>query len=245
MRLSLISDVGKARRRNEDAARCGEFGSDAAWGVVCDGMGGAAGGNTASTMAVEMIAQKLSACYKESMRDSSIQNMLLSSVTTANVAVFDKSMSDVSLRGMGTTVVAAVVRKSHYCIAHAGDSRAYLVGEEIHQLTKDHSVVQQMFDNGQLSAEQMKNNPIKNFITRALGVDEDIELEFDTGDMLPGQLLLLCSDGLTNFVEDSDILRLFKEQGSDLDAYLKALVELANENGGGDNITAVAMTNFC
>lgn len=235
-----MSDIGKTRRSNEDSVRSGSFSQNAAWAVVCDGMGGAVGGQTASMTAADMIASKICACYRDGMSGSSVQNMLLSAITTANVAVFDRSRVDSELHGMGTTVVAAVIECGSCCVAHAGDSRAYIIGSQgIRQITKDHSIVQQMYDNGELSAEQMKNHPIKNVITRALGVEEDIDIDFNVETLAEGEILLLCSDGLSNFVDDSDILKASKSEPFELLA--SRLVEMANDNGGGDNISVVAV----
>ena len=240
MRISSMTDIGKSRRCNEDSVRSGSFSPHAAWAVVCDGMGGAVGGLTASTTAADMIASKICACYREGMSSSSMQNMLLSAITTANVAVYDRSRADSELHGMGTTVVSAVIESGSCCVAHAGDSRAYIMGPQgIRQVTKDHSVVQQMYDNGELSEEQMKNHPIKNVITRALGVEEDIDIDFNVETLCEGEILLLCSDGLSNFVDDSDILKAYEEEP--FEKLASKLVEMANDNGGGDNISVVAV----
>ncbi len=241
MKLSAKTDVGAVRPHNEDSVNSGSFPDGSAWAVVCDGMGGAVGGKIASSMAVDLITSKLSGCYRSGMQMSSVKNMLLSAITTANVVVFDKSRAEFSLKGMGTTVVAAVVLSDgSFCVAHAGDSRAYLLSQtEIKQLTKDHSMVQELYDKGNLSEEQMKHHPNKNIITRALGVEEDIEIDFKTGDLSSPQRILLCSDGLSNFVEEETMLSL--SNGLDAEEYVNQLIKTANENGGTDNITAAVI----
>lgn len=240
MKISSMTDTGKVRRYNEDSIRSGFYSPEAVWAVVCDGMGGAAGGYKASSTAADVIEKKVKMCHRENMKLSSVQNMLLSAITTANVEVYDCSRENTELEGMGTTVVAAVVENGSCCIAHAGDSRAYLIGSDsIQQITKDHSLVQQMYDKGEISASEMKNHPVKNVITRALGVDERIEIDFNVEPFSYSQILLLCSDGLSNYVDESEMLAL--SQQSPFEDFAQKLVNAANRNGGGDNISVVAI----
>ena len=172
MRIVAKTDKGHVRDSNQDAYAVGEFSDEVVWAVVCDGMGGAAGGNIASALAVKVISDKINVSYREQMRDSSIKNMLDSALNAANVEVFDMSESKHELKGMGTTVVCAIVKDGQAYIAHAGDSRAYILKNgKIFQITTDHSIVQDLLDKGKITSEQALNHPNKNIITRAVGVD--------------------------------------------------------------------------
>ena len=175
------------------------------------------------------------------MQPASVKNLLLTSITAANICVYDLAQSEEIYRGMGTTVVCAVLLGDNVTIAHAGDSRAYLCNGGLRQLTKDHSLVQELLDAGDLSPEEAKNYPQKNYITRALGVIEQIQIDFARAELKPDETLLLCSDGLTNYVSDEEIRRIIREE-KDADP-AKTLVSQANLGGGGDNITAVVITN--
>ncbi len=236
------TDIGKVRSSNQDSYNIGEFQSGVVWAVVCDGMGGANGGNIASATAVKMISDKITTCYYDGMSGNSIRNMLLSSIETANTCVYEMGQSNESLSGMGTTVVAAIVTGDTVYIAHAGDSRAYLFSNGgISQLTKDHSVVQFMVEQGQITQDEARVHPRKNLITRALGVDSTLDIDFYEEDFNKDDILMICTDGLTNFVDNELINKTFKE--SDFGDFADKLVEIANDYGGGDNITVVAIAN--
>ena len=239
MKIAAKSDIGKVRESNQDAYATGEMPDGVAWAVVCDGMGGAAGGNVASETAVKIISEQITSAYRGSMRSKSIKNLLVAAINAANISVFDIAQANSKLAGMGTTVVCALVADSVAYIAHAGDSRAYLLHAEPEQLTRDHSVVQEMVDTGRITPDEAKVHPSKNIITRALGVLPEIRVDFCEQPMGREDILLLCTDGLTNFVADADIFRLAKTCG---DKNLpELLVESALENGGGDNVTAVTI----
>ena len=240
MKVIGNSDIGKVREANEDAFRFGKYDDGSVWAVVCDGMGGASGGRLASSIAADMVSRKIEKSYNRSMTGVSVENMLLSAITTANVTVFDRSSVDSRLKGMGTTIVACVVKGSAACIAHVGDSRAYIISENsIRQITKDHSLVQEMLDKGQITKEQFDNHPIKNIITRALGVDEEIEIDFDYIDVSENDVIILCSDGLSGFVRPERILEIYNN--NEFEVLCDKLIAAANENGGRDNITVVAV----
>lgn len=234
------TDIGSVRSKNEDAFDYGVLPDGTSWAIVCDGMGGVHGGKIASTAAIEMVSEKIKKCYNPSMSVTSLENLLLSSITTANVNVFDRGIFDRSLKGMGTTIVAAVVKNAEACIAHVGDSRAYIIRDNtIRQVTKDHSLVQEMLDKGQITKEEYNNNPIKNIITRAMGVDEKVDIEFDYVSLDEGDTLILCTDGLSGPVSDSRILEIYKT--TDFDSLAQKYIDEANNNGGSDNITVVIM----
>ncbi len=242
MKISAKSHVGIVRSNNQDFCLAGEFADGMTWAIVCDGMGGATGGNIASETAAKTIRDKITYGYHEGMNDNSLKHLMISAVDAANATVYYRSQNDEQLRGMGTTVVLSIIRGDTLCVAHVGDSRLYVVTKNsISQMTTDHSVVQMMIDNGEISAEEAKDHPQKNVITRAIGVEESIRIDFSQEEYNDGDIVLLCTDGLTNYVEDSQILEICNTY----DGYTLAdeLVNAANKNGGGDNVTVVTVTD--
>ena len=158
-------------------------------------------------------------------------------VSGANQAIYLKSEKDKNLKNMGTTVIVCVVNRNKLYVAHMGDSRAYLISDDkITQITTDHSMVQEMLDNGKLTIEEARNHPQKNIITRALGVSSDIKLEYNTIDIKKGDIVLSCTDGLTNTVEEQDIYNICKNPKNQEEA-VSELITTGNKNGGNDNIT--------
>lgn len=241
MKIVAKTDIGLKRESNQDSYAAGELPGAVAWAVVCDGMGGAAGGNYASSTAVKVISERITSSYRAGMSASSIRNMLTSAIAAANISVYDMSKADPELTGMGTTVVVAIVVDNNVFIAHAGDSRAYILSDgSLNQLTKDHSIVQEMIDHGTLTPDEAKVDPRKNIITRALGVDYELRIDFDIADIGENDVLILCTDGLTNFVEPQEIYEL-TDDGKFYE-YAERLVARANNNGGGDNITVVTVS---
>lgn len=241
MKIVAKTDIGLQRESNQDSYAAGELPGSVAWAVVCDGMGGAAGGNYASSTAVKVISERITSSYRVGMSASSIRNMLTSAIAAANISVYDMSKADPELTGMGTTVVVAIVVDNNVFIAHAGDSRAYILSNgSLNQLTKDHSIVQEMIDHGTLTPDEAKVHPRKNIITRALGVDYELRIDFDIADIGENDVLILCTDGLTNFVEPQEIYEL-TDDGKFYE-YAERLVDRANSNGGGDNITVVTVS---
>lgn len=240
MKIVAKTDKGLVRENNQDAYAVGELPGEVAWAVVCDGMGGAAGGNIASALAVKVISDKITSSYNEKMRDSSIKNLLDSAITAANIEVYDMAYSRPDLKGMGTTVVAVVVRDKVAHIAHAGDSRAYIVNKDgVEQITVDHSLVQNLVDRGEITKEEAEHHPNKNVITRALGVDKRIDVDFSEVDLQENETLILCTDGLSNCVNNAEIADDIKD--GQYYAFADRLVKRANKNGGNDNITVVAI----
>ncbi len=240
MKIVAKTDKGRVRDSNQDAYAVGEFPDEVAWAVVCDGMGGEAGGNIASALAVKVISDKINASYRENMKDSSIVNMLHSALIAANIEVYDMADANPDLHGMGTTVVCAVVKDSKAFVAHAGDSRAYLYDGKLKQVTTDHSVVQRLIESGQITKEEAEHHPYKNRITRAIGVDKSIEIDFDELDLNDDDVLILCTDGLSNYVSDDELIS--EVQDGKYYAFADRLVKKANYNGGGDNVTVVAIS---
>lgn len=242
MKISAKTDVGKVRSNNQDFYLAGELPNGVTWAVVCDGMGGAMGGNIASETAAKIISEKLSSGYHEGMNDNSVKHLIISAVESANAGVYSKSKSDEALHGMGTTAVVVVINSDTMYLAHVGDSRIYVVSKDnITQLTSDHSVVQLMVDNGEITPEEAREHPKKNVITRALGVEDTVRIDYSQEVYNENEIVLLCTDGLTNYVSDEEILNICKESDSFLLA--DTLVCAANEHGGGDNVTVVTVTD--
>ena len=240
MQIFSKTDRGRVRTDNQDAYFAGKITDDAVFAVVCDGMGGANAGNVASEMAVRHISEYIIRSYRGNMNASETEKTLKNAIISANITLYDKAVNNAELNGMGTTAVAAFVKGDTAVIAHVGDSRIYLINGGITQLTRDHSVVQSLIESGKITPEDAKVHPRKNVITRALGAEEDVAVDSDCLSLADGDTLLLCSDGLTNFLDDKEILGIFQNNG--ISAVAEGLVDAANENGGGDNITVVTVT---
>lgn len=242
MKIVAKTDVGKKRNSNQDSYTAGELPNGVAWAVVCDGMGGAAGGNVASSNAVKVISQKITASYRPNMSPNSIKNMLVSAITAANISVYEMSKANTELDGMGTTVVCTVITDGVAYIAHAGDSRAYAItNNTVKQLTRDHSMVQELVRSGKITEDEAKIHPKKNIITRALGVEPEIRVDYSEYDLNENDIIVLCTDGFTNFVENEEFLNIV--ENNSYYEIADRLVKAANDNGGGDNITVVAIAN--
>ena len=242
MKVCSKTDIGLVRQSNQDACNGGLFQDGSAWAVVCDGMGGAKGGNIASSMAVEQISAQMLSAYRPGMDGNSIKYLMTAAIFHANAVVYDMAKEHEDLRGMGTTVVAAVVANGTVHVAHAGDSRAYLISENgMKQLTTDHSMVQELVNNGDLTEQEARRHPQKNIITRALGVQPSIEVDYGEFAFSERSALLLCTDGLTNYADEGQICTLFKTM--ECKELAEKLVALAIEGGGGDNITVAIVGN--
>lgn len=240
MRVYGITDIGKARAINQDSYAV-EMLEDAETGVllVCDGMGGAKGGEIASSIAVRTIMDSLRIKLKPKMNKQNIKSALEEAIKQANKDIISRALSEENLIGMGTTCVCAVVCENNITIANIGDSRAYVVeNEKLRQVTEDHSLVNDLVKAGELTPEEARVHPKKNIITRALGVDEEIKIDYFNVDVKEDMYLVLCSDGLTNEVSDIEIcyeaVNSVTEKGA-----CEALVDIANKRGGHDNITVV------
>lgn len=232
------TDVGRVRVSNQDAFCIHELSDGAILAVVCDGMGGANAGNVASEQAVNAISAFFKRSYRKGMNAGDVMHMLASAVLSANIEVYDMSLKSPDLKGMGTTVVAAVASPQYTVLAHVGDSRAYMADGSVTQLTRDHSVVQSLIESGKLTPEEARVHPRKNVITRALGIEEEVMV--DTAEYPPlnaGRSLLICTDGLSNYIETDEMKEII--DGNAPMRAVEVLVARANHNGGGDNITAV------
>lgn len=239
MKLAGKTDVGRVRQDNQDDYRAGELPGDAAWALVCDGMGGARGGREASQSACNVIERCFQEQYSQCIPGEE-ETFLKKTLLSANRFVFQKALREESLAGMGTTAVCALVRGGKVYLSHAGDSRAYLYRDgKLVQLTHDHSYVQELVDCGTITQEQAEHHPQKNIITRALGVDYRLEPEFTMAALQAKDILLLCSDGLTNAVPKEQLEQLLRTEP--FYELPDQLIRAANENGGPDNITALLL----
>lgn len=242
MRVLGATHPGRVRPNNQDAFICGMLTEKTAFAVVCDGMGGASGGNIASGIAARMIADRLVDGFREHAEPGALRALMANAVSEANEEVFAVAMENDDLRGMGTTVVVAVVNDSQVHIAHVGDSRAYVITRNtIEQITRDHSVVQDMLEQGRITEAQMRSHPQKHFLTRALGVESETECAFSVVPLPEDGTVLLCTDGLTNMVEVDTIQSLVRT--FPFEEIPNKLINTANLAGGSDNITVVALTH--
>ena len=238
MKIFGKTEKGPYRESNQDAFFTGIFETGDCWAVVCDGMGGVSGGQIASGICAEKTAEAIKRGYRENITINAARNLLNSAICSANHAVFDESQKKNELRGMGTTIVAAMVIKGVAVVAHVGDSRAYLVSDKLLPITKDHSLVQVMIDTGKITEDEAKVHPDRNIITRAVGIMGFVDVEFDFVDINEGKSLLLCTDGLSGCTEEEEIYNIIREYG---DSSTEKLVEKAIASGGRDNITVVLL----
>lgn len=238
MRYSMKTDKGIVRESNQDNCYVTLFDDNSCFGVVCDGMGGPNAGDVASGIAVKEITDRFVEGFNAGISMQEATHLLSKAIKTANLKILGLATTNPGYEGMGTTVVAVVCRGNEMLIANVGDSRAYLIGKDIKQLTKDHSLVQELIDKGELKAEDAAGFPHKNIITRALGVDNHVEIDFYSH-VLDDDCLLLCTDGLYNFVKAEEISALVNRENNEFENIAAELIAAANNNGGGDNVTAV------
>ena len=239
MRACGKTDVGLRRHENQDTFAV-EQGKKLLIAVVCDGMGGAEGGQIASSVAVETFMKEMRALIRADMTAEQLRELASFCVAKANTAVYQRALQDPAYQGMGTTLVSAVAEEKYAIVCNIGDSRAYLIrGGEITRITHDHSVVQTLVENGNITAEEARTHPNRNLITRALGVSANIVPEYNRCEIETGDILLLCTDGLTNMVADDDIVQVLREVPF-FDA-TSILVDRALQAGGQDNITVLLM----
>lgn len=235
MKIVGNSDIGRVRKENQDAFWFQSPGPASCVAVVCDGMGGIKGGQEASNIAVSTVRD-----YFAKQPGIKTEKQLMNLIQSCNKAVVEGSKDNSEYIGMGTTMVLAQINDHLVSIANIGDSRGYhITNGSIQQITKDHSAVQELVDNGKITERQAKIHPNKNIITRAIGIDQEVEVDFFDLKITEGDLILLCSDGLTNMVDESEIQ--FEAAGGDFEDLPQRLIDLANSRGGTDNITVVAI----
>ena len=234
-----LTDPGCVRKQNQDAYRIEQLDRNTLLCAVCDGMGGAKSGNVASNLAVEVFVEEVRRSWSPLMDPDKVVQMLRGAVKLANFTVYDQAAQFEEFNGMGTTLVAALIRGQKVTVVNVGDSRAYGIDRDgIHQITKDHSLVQMMVDRGDLTAEVAKNYPGKNFITRAIGTEPVVMCDVYQRDVSRGDYLLLCSDGLSNMMDDQEIL-FEVVHGVNKQHCCKRLLNIAKNRGAPDNVTGV------
>lgn len=234
-----LTDPGCVRKQNQDAYQMERLDRNNLLCIVCDGMGGAKSGNIASTLAVEVFVEEIRRCWKPGMDQEKTDQMLRSAVKLANFTVYDQSAQFEEFDGMGTTLVAVLVQGRKATIVNVGDSRAYVIDRSgIRQITKDHSLVQLMVDRGELMPEVAKSYPGKNFITRAIGTETTVMCDVFHRELSKGDFLLLCSDGLSNLMDDQEIL-FEVVHGVNKQHCCKRLLNIAKNRGAPDNVTSV------
>ncbi len=245
MRVDFATDIGAVRSSNQDACKCGIFPGGSAWAVVCDGMGGANGGNVASAIAVEQTERLLLNRFKEDMSQGNIKSMIVNAVLRANTAIYERAAMNAELRGMGTTIVLMLAVGKRLHIAHVGDSRAYLKDKDgIRQLTMDHSYVQDLVNFGQITKEEARTHPRRNIITRVLGVHDNVNVDYAVWDFNAGDIALACTDGLTNYVDEDLLKEYIDRYEGNGEALINELIQFAVDNGGSDNITIAVLNNI-
>ena len=234
-----LTDPGCVRVQNQDAYGVHTFEEDSLLCTVCDGMGGAKSGNVASSLALQIFMQEVTRLRKPGMSQEQAGQMFREAVRLANFTVYDQSRQFEDFEGMGTTLVAAYVDHQMAVIANVGDSRCYLLNREgVRCLTTDHSLVQLMVQRGELSREQAKNYPGKNLITRAIGTEPGVECDLFYQPVQKGDYLLLCTDGLSNLLDDQEIL-FEVVNGVNKQLCCQRLLGICQERGAPDNVTSV------
>ena len=233
MKTFSLTDVGRVRESNQDYVYTSEspVGNLPNLFIVADGMGGHNAGDFASKYTVEQIV-----AYIEKAPMTNPVDLIRGAVTKANSSLMAQAKSDVSLSGMGTTVVIATIMGDCMYVANVGDSRLYLLRDELTQITRDHSLVQEMVRMGEMDASEAKFHPDKNIITRAVGAFEELDIDFFEERVQPGDMILMCTDGLSNMVDETDMRQII-QTGRDVVEKVQHLVEAANYGGGKDNIT--------
>ena len=241
MRIYSATDVGQKRKMNQDYvfASADPVGNLPNLFVVADGMGGHNAGDYASSHAVGIVVEEI-----REDADFNPVKVIRHAIESANTEIIAQAQKDEALRGMGTTMVVATIVGHYAYVANVGDSRLYVAGEQIQQITRDHSLVQEMVRMGELNAEEARNHPDKNIITRALGAERTVDVDFFDLKLEPGNVVLMCSDGLSNMVEDERIGEIISDTDIALQERGQTLISEANRNGGKDNIAIVLIEPF-
>lgn len=239
MEIYTLTDIGRVRKSNQDAVDGGIINDNVMWAVLCDGMGGANGGNVASEIAVQTVKENIG-FFDPKASEYKSETFLTEIVEKANSTIYHKQRKDENLMGMGTTMELVIAVNGRAMIAHVGDSRTYLVqNNRIIQITVDHSMVQELVNRGEITAEQARVHPNKNYITRAVGVHPYIESDYIEIPFGQDDVIILCSDGLSNYISNECMLNSVQNySGEEL---ARRLVDLANEYGGGDNISIAVL----
>lgn len=234
-----VTDPGCVRNQNQDALYMEKLNKNTLLCVVCDGMGGAKSGNVASTLAVDVFTQEIKRSWRSNMDMEEIDQMLSSAVKLTNFTVYEQAQQFEEFTGMGTTLVALLISGKQATVVNVGDSRAYsITNTDVEQLTTDHSLVQMMIQRGELTPERAKNYPGKNLITRAIGTEPMVNCDIFHRRLNPDQHLFLCTDGLSNLLDEQELL--FEViHGADRSSACQRLLDIAKNRGAPDNVTCV------
>lgn len=239
MEIKFRTDVGRRRNTNQDYADYFANQAGITLAILADGMGGHRAGDVASQLTVKNLGAAWEATDLTDQEKTA--QWLLKTIQNENQMIYEKGQTEAELFGMGTTIVAVVIFADGFTIAHVGDSRAYLIrNSEMHQLTEDHSLVNELVKSGEITQEMAANHPRKNVLTRSIGMPGLVDIDMTSLDWLPNDYLLLCSDGLTNMLSDEEIKQILQSEQS-LDAKINQLIDQANEAGGVDNITVLVI----
>lgn len=242
MQVWGLTDPGCVRKQNQDAYQIEELDRNTLLCVVCDGMGGAKSGNIASSLAMDVFVEEIRRTWTPSMDQEKMDQMMLSAAKLANFTVYDQAQQFPEFDGMGTTLVALLIKGKMATIANVGDSRCYgLSRRGIRQITVDHSLVQMMVDRGDLTAEMAKTYPGKNLITRAVGTESTVECDIFHQSVSRGDYFLLCSDGLSNMMDDQEIL-FEVAHGMNKSYCCQRLLDIAQNRGAPDNVTSILVS---
>jgi protein phosphatase len=234
-----LTDPGCVRPQNQDTYHIEQLDRNTSLCVICDGMGGAKSGNIASTLAADVFVEEVRRTWNASMDQDKIDRMLEAAVKLANFTVFDQAQQFAEFSGMGTTLVAALIQNKSVTVVNVGDSRAYGVNRNgIRRLTTDHSLVQLMIERGELTPERARDYPGKNYITRAIGTESLVLCDLFHLDVERGDCLLLCSDGLSNIMDDQEIL-FEVVHGVNKQYCCQRLLDIAKNRGAPDNVTSI------
>ncbi|MCA8913200.1 MAG: Stp1/IreP family PP2C-type Ser/Thr phosphatase [Planctomycetes bacterium] len=235
VQMVTATDVGLQRKNNEDACALVE---EAGLCVVADGMGGHLGGEIASNIAIDTVTEAFKGRPRNGQDERKDAELLTKCVKTANKEIYRRGNADAALKNMGTTIVAVVLSGDYLVTANVGDSRIYRLRDgKLQQITEDHSWVGELRKKNLISEEDARSHPLKNIITRALGMEPTVEVDVKWEKAKSGDIYLLCSDGLTDLIPDSEITEKMVGSGDKLDVMSKALIDAANAAGGTDNIT--------
>ncbi|CAF1810850.1 protein-serine/threonine phosphatase PrpC [Bacillus subtilis] len=241
MLTALKTDTGKIRQHNEDDAGIFKGKDEFILAVVADGMGGHLAGDVASKMAVKAMGEKWNEAETIPTAPSDCEKWLIEQILSVNSKIYDHAQAHEECQGMGTTIVCALFTGKTVSVAHIGDSRCYLLQDgDFVQVTEDHSLVNELVRTGEISREDAEHHPRKNVLTKALGTDQSVSIDTRSFDIEPGDKLLLCSDGLTNKVEGTELKDILQSDSAPQEK-VNLLVDKANQNGGEDNITAVLL----
>ena len=234
-----LTDPGCVRPKNQDTYRIEQLDKHTVLCVVCDGMGGAKAGDVASALAVETFTQEIQKAWNNDFADEAVEQLLRNAVKLANFTVYDRGKQFEECAGMGTTLVAALLTGKKAYFVNVGDSRGYhITAEGIRQVTRDHSLVQMMVLRGELTPEQAKTYPGKNFITRAVGTEQAVECDVYTTGLKKDSFILLCTDGLSNLLDEQEFLYEVAHE-EDREQCCRRLLEIAKKRGAPDNVTSV------